>query len=65
MDNMIVGQRLKEARLEKQLTQDVLANVVGFNKSTIQRYESGKITKVKLPIIEAIADMLTFNFLRK
>ena len=56
-----MGQRLKEARLEKCITQDMLANIVGFNKSTIQRYESGKINKVKLPVIEAIASYLEVN----
>ncbi len=61
MDNIIIGNRLKEARLEKNVTLDMVAKAVGFHKSTIQRYESGKIDNVKLPIVQTIAEYLEVN----
>ena len=35
-----------------------IANDIGVNKSTIQRYEKGTISKLKLPVIESIARRL-------
>lgn len=60
-NNAIIGSRIKQVREEKGLTQEELANVLGLNKSTIQRYETAKIEKIKLPIVEAIAQLLDVN----
>lgn len=60
-NNAIIGARIKQVREEKGLTQEELANVLGLNKSTIQRYETAKIEKIKLPIVEAIAQLLDVN----
>ena len=60
-NNAIIGARIKQVREEKGLTQEELANVLGLNKSTIQRYETAKIDKIKLPIIDAIAQKLNVN----
>lgn len=57
----IIGARIKQLREEKGKTQEELANVLGLNKSTIQRYETAKIEKIKLPVIEAIAQELDVN----
>ena len=56
-----MGLRIKQKRTEKNITQDDLAKNLGLNKSTIQRYETGKIKAVKLPVIEAMARMLHVN----
>ncbi len=37
----IIGQRLKDLRKEKNLTQEKLANILNTNKSVISRYEKG------------------------
>lgn len=60
-NNKKIGERIKQVREEKGLTLEELAKQLGLNKSTIQRYESAKIEKIKLPIIEAIAQQLDVN----
>jgi repressor LexA len=54
----LIGQRIKEARKEKDMTLDDVARVVGVAKSTIQRYEAGLITTPKLPVLVAIANAI-------
>lgn len=60
-DNILIGSRIKTIREEKGLTQEELAKALGLNKSTIQRYETAKIEKIKLPVIDAIAQKLNVN----
>ena len=60
-NNAIIGSRIKQVREEKGFTQEELARVLGLNKSTIQRYETAKIEKIKLPVIDAIAQKLDVN----
>ena len=58
MTNIEIGQRIKQRRLDMDLTQGDIANEIGVAISTIQRYETGAIDKIKLPVIEAIARVL-------
>lgn len=53
-----IGRKIKGRRNELNMTLEQLATVLGFNKSTMQRYETGKISKIKLPVIQAIATAL-------
>ena len=39
--NKIIGSNLKEIRLKHKETQEQLALVIGYNKTTIANYESG------------------------
>lgn len=59
--NYEIGQRIKARRQELDLTLDEVAHQIGLAKSTIQRYENGKIEKLKLPVVEAIANALNVN----
>ena len=43
-----------ERREELKLTQDDLGKAIWLNKSTIQRYETGKITSIKLTVLARI-----------
>ena len=61
MTNKEIGKRIKDTRKEKDLTLEDVASAIGVARSTIQRYEMGKIDKIKLPIITAIADVLGVN----
>lgn len=61
MDASKIGARIKATREELGYTQKDLAEELGFNKSTIQRYESGGIKKIKIPVIQAIAATLNVN----
>ncbi len=54
----LIGERIKEARKEKDMTLDDVARIVGVAKSTIQRYEAGLITTPKLPVLVAIANAI-------
>lgn len=61
MGNMIIGNRIEQRRKQLGLTLDDIAQEIGLAKSTIQRYEKGTIETIKLPIIEAIARVLSVN----
>lgn len=61
MTNIEIGKRIKYARDLKDVTLEEIAKKVGVAKSTIQRYETGKITNIKLPVIESIAKALNVN----
>lgn len=57
----MIGQRIKQRREEIGMTQAELGAALWLNKSTIQRYETGKITKIKVPVIHAIAKQLNVD----
>jgi transcriptional regulator with XRE-family HTH domain len=61
MDNISIGKRIEQARELRGLTMVDLANQIGVAKSTVQRYEKGKINKIKLPVIGSIARALNVN----
>lgn len=61
LDAAKIGARIRSTREELGYTQEDLAKGLGFNKSTIQRYESGGIKKIKIPVIQAIATTLNVN----
>ena len=56
-----IGQRIRARRKVCGMTQTALGDAVGLNKSTIQRYESGKIDTIKLPVLAAIAQTLNVS----
>ena len=58
MDAIEIGKRIRERRKELDLTLEQLATALGYNKSTLQRYEAGKIDKIKLPTLQTIAQVL-------
>lgn len=61
MTNIEIGNRIKYARTLRDVTLEDIAKKVGVAKSTIQRYETGKISNVKLPVIESIGKALNIN----
>ena len=61
MNNIEIGKRIHNARTLKKYTLDEVAKKIGVAKSTIQRYENGEITKIKLPVIDSIANALAVN----
>lgn len=58
IDVIEIGKRIKEQRKELNMTLEQLADALGFNKSTLQRYEAGKISKIKLPVLQSISRVL-------
>lgn len=61
MTNIEIGNRIKDARNLRNVTLDDIAKKVGVAKSTIQRYENGKINTIKIPVVESIALALNVN----
>ena len=57
-DNKIIGIRIKQRREQLNLTQEELGTHLSLNKSTINRYESGEVQKIKIPILHALAEFL-------
>ena len=52
---MTVGERIKHRRKELNMSAEKLGILMGVNKSTIFRYESGYIEKLPIDILEPIA----------
>lgn len=61
LTNAEIGQRIYTTRMRRGMTLDEVAAKVGVAKSTIQRYEKGTISKIKLPVLESIAAVLRVN----
>lgn len=64
LDFSAIGQKIKEVRIEKQLTQEYLANVTGVNVSHISNIETNKV-KVSLTLLVNICNALdtTIDFM--
>lgn len=58
MDKLEIGRRIKLARQMKNMTLENIAQKVSVARSTIQRYEAGKIERIKFPVLESIAKAL-------
>lgn len=56
-----IGARIAEKRSQMKLTLEEVGNRVGVAKSTIQRYETGKIAAPKLAVLESIARALDMD----
>lgn len=55
---MNIGSRIKERRLELKMSADSLAKLIGKDRSTVYRYESGGIDKISAEMLEPMADAL-------
>lgn len=52
---MDIGQKIKEARLEKGMTQEELGKIVGLQKSAIAKYENGRVVNIKRSTLQKLA----------
>lgn len=55
---MDIGQKIKDARLAKGLTQEELGNIVGLQKSAIAKYEKGRVVNIKRSTLQKLAKAL-------
>lgn len=60
-DNMELGERIKKARLEKNMTQQALGEIVGVQKSAIAKYENGRVVNIKRSTLQKIASALNIR----
>ncbi|MGN0693193.1 MAG: helix-turn-helix domain-containing protein, partial [Oscillospiraceae bacterium] len=51
LSNEQIAEKIKRRRTEMGLTLGEVAEAVGVATSTIQRYESGRITTCKIPVL--------------
>ena len=58
---MDIGQKIKEARKNKNMTQEELGNIVGVQKSAIAKYESGRVVNIKRSTLQKIASALNIR----
>lgn len=52
---MEIGQRIKDARKAKGLTQEELGKIVGLQKSAIAKYENGRVVNIKRSTLQKLA----------
>ncbi len=55
---MDIGDRIKQRRIDLELTADDLAERVGKSRATIYRYENGDIENMPTTVLEPLADAL-------
>ena len=55
---MNVGQKIKEARIRKGLTQQELGDLLGVQKSAIAKYENGRVVNIKRSTLKKMSDIL-------
>ena len=55
---MTFGEKIKNARLEKHLTQEQLGKLVGVGKAAIAKYEKGVVVNIKRSKIQSLAKAL-------
>lgn len=61
MRHLEIGKRIKQRRLEMDISASELATRLSMSRATIHRYENGDIAKIKLPVIDSIARELNVN----
>lgn len=61
LTNREIGVRLKQCRADKGYTMQQVAELVGVDRSTVQRYEVGGIVIIKRPVVESICKCLGVN----
>lgn len=53
---MNAGKVIKKLRQDENLTQDALSIILGVNKSSIQKYESGAVSNLKMETIRTLCE---------
>lgn len=55
---MDLGDKIREARLAKGMTQEELGDLLGLQKSAIAKYENGRVVNIKRSTLKKISDVL-------
>ena len=58
-----VGLYLQRRRRDLNITQDQMAELLGYEKNTISRWENGKVTKIKKETLLKIAEILKVDLM--
>ena len=54
---MCPGDKIKQLRKERKMTQEELGKLLGVNKSAIQKYEKGNVINLKLVTIQKLCEI--------
>ena len=54
---MKVGQKIKQLRVSKGLTQEELGEMLGVKKAAVQKYESGQVQNLKQSTIKKLCEI--------
>lgn len=60
-NSQLIADRIRSRRKELKLSVVELSEMTGISRTTLHRYESGQIKKIKLPVMEILADKLKVN----
>lgn len=55
---MDIGNKIRNARINKGMTQEELGNLLGVQKSAVAKYENGRIVNIKRSTLKKISDVL-------
>ena len=55
---MNIGEKIKKARMEKGYTQEELGNLIGVQKSAVNKYEKGRVVNIKRSVLAKISKVL-------
>lgn len=58
---MNIGEIIKQARTQKGMTQEELAEKVGVKKSAVAKWENGRVSEIKRSNLKNLADALGLN----
>jgi len=56
-----VGEIIKQARIQKGMTQEELAEKVGVKKSAVAKWENGRVSEIKRSNLKNLSDALGLN----
>lgn len=56
-----IGNRIKELRKDKGLTQENLANISGISRVTLGKLERGEVSAVSIKILDILLDTLSYE----
>ena len=54
---MCPGDKIKQLRKDRKMTQEELGKLLGVNKSAIQKYEKGNVVNLKLATIQKLCEI--------
>ena len=55
---MNIGDKIRNARINKGMTQEELGNALGVQKSAIAKYEKGRVVNIKRSTLKKLSDIL-------
>ena len=55
---MNIGDKIRNARISKGMTQEELGKAIGVQKSAIAKYENGRVVNIKRSVLKKLSDIL-------